>query len=215
MTPSKPKRGRPRMDPADLKSRKFSVVTTPEIDDALTAAAATSGMRGKSEFAERLISDGLRAMDEPSQAESQIRELTYLISTLARTISSMTNRDGAPTFPWYADPFMFAALKLAISQLMDGLAPPGEIIPPPDRPEVADLFKGGIPSSMTETYRTPEARAQAAVQFVWMLRQSEHEPGKDELDRMRIHLGPEQTRQRVRRPHRVKMAFNKIRGGKK
>src|SRR5262249_43065108 len=94
-----------------------------------------------------------------------MRALCYLIVETANACRAFTGPDGKPMFDWLNDPFVFRAFRLAVAQLLDWLEPEGEIVSIVDRVG-EDTFRN-TPPAIVDSYRTPEARAQAAAMFIW------------------------------------------------
>jgi hypothetical protein len=68
-------------------------------------------------------------------------------------------------YDWRTDPFFYKAFKIAVSQLLDALDPPGPI----KRYEITVEDDAGLDPSTRrylETFKTPEARAQHSADYV-------------------------------------------------
>jgi hypothetical protein len=60
------------------------------------------------------------------QADRQSRALAYLVGQIVTIFRSADRQENTSEFNWRADPFDYAALRSAIVQILDHLAPPGE-----------------------------------------------------------------------------------------
>ena len=86
------------------------------------------------------------------QGDRQSRALAYLVGQIATVFQAADRKDDTPEFNWRSDPFDFVALKSAIAQLLDRLAPKGE--PGPSRytlftdPEDAGRMISGLVLTM-------------------------------------------------------------------
>jgi hypothetical protein len=109
--------------------------------------------------------------EREQQRNPPIRALCFLIAQLAdHVVGPKVLREGKehPLFDWRTHPFFYKAFKIAVSQLLDALDPPGPIEPPKFTVENgADLD----PSTRryVETFKTPEARGQYSADFVLTL----------------------------------------------
>ena len=83
-----------------------------------------------------------------------MRALTFLIGELAENIIAGSD------FPmkWHKNPFLFQALKLGITKVLDTIAPPGEIESPYKVPKVSEAF--------ANCHRTPEDAAESSAFYV-------------------------------------------------
>jgi hypothetical protein len=114
---------------------------------------------------ERHLTDTFRGQPtDPPKA----RALGSLIALAARACSAGTPFD-------LNDPFVFRALRLAMDQIFDFLKPQGEVQSIVDRLGEAEF--SGVPASIVDSYRTPEARAKVAAEIVWTLIQEGVDPG--------------------------------------
>jgi hypothetical protein len=126
-------------------------------------AAQASGSKSMSGEIVRLLELGLRAQEE-RRRDPQVRALCYLIAETANACRAFTGSKGRPLFE-ITDPFVFRAFKLAVAQLFNWIEPKGKIVSIVDRAG-ADTFQS-TPAAIVDSYRTPEARAQAAALFIW------------------------------------------------
>ena len=110
-----------RKPTGDIRGKKawFSTRVTNETRAALDDEAAATG-KSVSQVAEALLIEALTIRREVS-LNDPMQALAYVISQLANVTCHGLDRD------WRTDPFMFQALKLAIGNFMDGIAPAGEI----------------------------------------------------------------------------------------
>jgi hypothetical protein len=134
----------------------FSTRITNETRAAIDREAAASRPRKSvSQIAEALLIEALALRREVS-LNDPMQALAYVISQLANVTCHGLDRD------WRTDPFMFQALKLAISNFMDGIAPTGEMKSP-----IEDIpgFSMNRPS-IWGPFDTPEARANYVATIV-------------------------------------------------
>jgi hypothetical protein len=129
------------------KNAWFSTRISAETRQALENEAAASG-KSISQVAEALLIEALTTRSEVS-LNDPMDALAYVISQLANVTCHGLDRD------WRTDPFMFQALKLAIGNFMDGIAPAGEIRSPTE--EIPGLSTNR--PSVWGPFDTPEARA--------------------------------------------------------
>ena len=97
-----------------------------------------------------------------SDIDDPVRGLMFLIM-MAADASRVFSDVNAES--WVDDPFSFRTLQLAVPRVLEMLEPEGEIVSPVER-EAAHVFQGA-PASVIESFRTPEARANEIVSFVW------------------------------------------------
>ena len=134
----------------------------------LKAAASASGKSTTQELLGRL-SESLS--DPPELREDlQTRHLCYLIEKMTRPMRAPARADlgWKQTRTWQNDKFLFLAFKAAISELLDRLAPAGEI--DPDVPETLRLVARGTSGLRAEDaalYDTPEKYGHLTVQAFW------------------------------------------------
>ena len=156
--------GRKPARPISGKLSNFSTRITAETRRALEAAAKETG-QSISQVAERLIKGGLAEM-RAANRDPAMRALCFLIAQLADHIVGPKAIEGETEYPvynWRADPFFYRAFKIAVGQLLDALEPPGPI----KAYEVT--ASGDVDASLRrylETFKTPEARAQASVDYI-------------------------------------------------
>jgi hypothetical protein len=130
----------------------FSTRITNETRQALENEAVASG-KSISQIAEALLIEAIAIRREVS-LNDPMQALAYVISQLADVTCYGLDRD------WRTDPFMFEALKLAISKFMDGITPVGEMRSPiDDEPLLAKTTVYG-------PLDTPEARANYVATIV-------------------------------------------------
>jgi hypothetical protein len=167
--------GRKPADKAGPKTETILARVHPDLKRRieLTAQAADVSM---SREIESLLELGLKARDD-SRRDNPIRAICFLIAETANACRAFTDPKGKPLFE-VTDPFVFRAFKLAVAQLLDWLEPKDEIVSIVDRVG-EDTFRGD-PPAIVDSYRTPEARAQAAVQFIWSRMQTP--PSADDLE---------------------------------
>jgi hypothetical protein len=120
--------GRP---PETGKTSYFSTRLTPKTRGLLEAEARRRG-RSLSEVAEDLLQLGLEEIADLARPKP-LRALLFLISSLSNGIAGPHREDAK--YSWCANPYMFAALRAGIIDLLDRLRPPGEIVTPPPGPE--------------------------------------------------------------------------------
>jgi hypothetical protein len=147
----------------------------PETRKALEDARGPN--KSLSQVADEMLREGLKAKAK-ERRDAPMVALCYLIAETANACRAFTGPDGKPLFDWHSDPFVFRAFKLAVAQLLDWLEPPGEIQSIVDRVG-EDTFRN-TPAGIVDSYRTPEARAQAAAMFIWSKVQAP--PTDDELE---------------------------------
>jgi hypothetical protein len=145
-----------RKPSGDIRGKKawFSTRITNETRQALETEAAASD-KSISQVAEALLIEALVIRHEAS-LNDPMEALVYIISQLAVVTCHGLDRD------WRTDPFMFQALKLAIGNFMDGIAPAGEIRSPYE--EIPGLSTNR--PSIWGPFDTPEARASYVATIV-------------------------------------------------
>ena len=139
------------------KSAWLSTRITPETRAALEHECRLSG-RSLSQVAEDMLNLGL-GDKEAWRHDLPVQALCYLI---AQTVDACR---GTRQFE-LTDPFVFRAFKLAMADLLHWLEPKGEIESLVDRLG-EDFFANYMPPHIVDTYRTPEARAKHAADFIW------------------------------------------------
>jgi len=128
--------GRPRFAKTG-KTSYFSTRLTPKTRSLLEAEARRRG-KSLSEVAEDLLQLGLEEIAD-LQRPKPLRALLFLISSLINGIAGPHREDAK--YSWRANPYMFAALRAAIIDLLDRLRPPGEIVTPPPGPVQRDVVE--------------------------------------------------------------------------
>jgi len=174
--------GRPRFTETG-KSSYFSTRLTQKTRDLLEAEARRR-KKSLSEVAEDLLQLGLEEMADLGRPKP-LRALLFLISALGRATLGRHWQDSK--YSWHSNPYMFAAFRAGIVDLLDRLRPPGEIVTPPPGPELMDedewLFRYTFPDS-------PEEYARNLVQLLILQAQIQ-----DHEEQMRIEYG-DKTRHR-------------------
>jgi len=123
--------GRP---PETGKTSYFSTRLTPKTRSLLEAEARRRG-KSLSEVAEDLLQLGLEEIAELGRPKP-LRALLFLIESLSNLIGDPHRQDAK--YSCHSNPYMFAALRAGIIDLLDRLRPPGEIVTPPPGPEQRD-----------------------------------------------------------------------------
>jgi hypothetical protein len=161
--------GRPRFAKTG-KTSYFSTRLTPKTRSLLETEARRRG-RSLSEVAEDLLQLGLEEIAELERPKP-LRALLFLISSLINGIAGPHREDAK--YSWRANPYMFAALRAGIIDLLDRLRPPGEIVTPPPGPEEMggdeedpELFRHTFPDS-------PEEYAQIIVDLLILHARIQH-----------------------------------------
>jgi hypothetical protein len=154
MAPRKraPGGGRRPAGPIHGKSEAFSTRITPQTREALLAEKKQTG-KSVSQIAEEMMELGL-VTKRDSERDDPMRDFAFLIEYLAILIASPHDDNDRR---WRTDPFLFRSLQAAIHELMNRLAPEGEVIAPSDLK--------GPPASKS----TPKRRAAWAVDAAWSL----------------------------------------------
>ena len=120
----------------------------------------------------REIANRLKASFAPKRDEDQaMRALCFLISEIAKQTTPPVPHSETPPGIWRSNPFFFAAFKLAVAQLLEALAPPGEIVPP-ELPEAVAGFRKTEFAYFPETYESVEKLARQACMFTLMMMNS-------------------------------------------
>jgi hypothetical protein len=145
--------GRPRFTETG-KSSYFSTRLTQKTRDLLEAEARRRE-KSLSEVAEDLLQLGLEEIADLDRPKP-LRALLFLISALGRQTLGPHWPD--PKYSLHSNPYMFAAFRAGIIDLLDRLRPPGEIVTPPPGPEYMDedkpgLFRHTFPDSPAEYAR--------------------------------------------------------------
>src|SRR6516164_3308099 len=83
-----------------------------------------------------------------------MRALLFLIGELAENIIAGSDF----RMKWHKNPFLFQALKLGTTKVLDAIAPPGEIESPYKVPKVSEAF--------ANCHRTPEDAAESSAFYV-------------------------------------------------
>jgi hypothetical protein len=122
--------GRPRFAETG-KTSYFSTRLTPKTRSLLEAEARRRG-KSLSEIAEDLLQLGLEEIADLGRPKP-LRALLFLIQSLSSGIAGPHRQDAK--YSWRSNPYMFAALRAGIIDLLDRLRPPGEIVTPPPGPE--------------------------------------------------------------------------------
>jgi len=145
--------GRP---PETGKTSYFSTRLTPKTRSLLEAEARRRG-KSLSEVAEDLLQLGLEEIAELGRPKP-LRALLFLIESLSNFIRDPHQQDAK--YSWHSNPYVFAALRAGIIDLLDRLRPSGEIVTPPPGPEEMRedeegpvLFRHTFPDSPEEYAR--------------------------------------------------------------
>jgi hypothetical protein len=158
-----PGAGRKPADKAGPKTQTILARVHPDLKRRIDLVAKAANISMSSEIVS-LLELGLEARDD-RRRDDPLRAICYLIAETANACRAFTDAKGKPLFE-VTDPFVFRAFKLAVAQLLDWLEPKGKIVSIVDR--VGDAFQD-TPPAIVDSYRTPEARAQAAAQFIWSI----------------------------------------------
>jgi hypothetical protein len=104
------------------------------------------------------------AKEHEQRRDPAMRAVTFLIGELAENIHL------GRRMKWHKNPFMFQALKLGITKVLDAIAPPGEIEPPyKDWPKASGKSANTLNRALqniANRCRTPEDAAQGAADSV-------------------------------------------------
>ena len=166
---SKRPRGRPPKGTHRGKSAVFSTRITPETRRKLEEAAKRSNRSLSDEIEERL-SSSLMEDDEYKRKNIPTRDLCYLIEQMTAPINAPRRVDlgWKENRTWRNDKFLFLAFKAAISELLDRLAPVGEIDPQvPETLKYVARTSAGLSPEDAAQYETPEKYAHLTVQGFW------------------------------------------------
>jgi hypothetical protein len=123
--------GRP---PETGKTSYFSTRLTPKTRSLLEAEARRRG-KSLSEAAEDLLQLGLEEIAGLGRPKP-LRALLFLIESLSNGIRGPHWQDAK--YSWRSNPYLFAAFRAGIIDLLDRLRPSGEIVTPPPGPEQRD-----------------------------------------------------------------------------
>jgi hypothetical protein len=142
--------------PPEGKTSYFSTRLTPKTRSLLEAEARRRG-KSLSEVAEDLLQLGLEEIAELGRPKP-LRALLFLIESLSNFIRDPHQQDAK--YSWHSNPYVFAALRAGIIDLLDRLRPSGEIVTPPPGPEEmgedeegSGLFRHTFPDSPEEHAR--------------------------------------------------------------
>jgi hypothetical protein len=180
--------GRPRFTETG-KSSYFSTRLTQKTRDLLEAEARRRE-KSLSEVAEDLLQLGLEEMADLDRPKP-LRALLFLISALGRRTLGPHWQDSK--YSWHSNPYMFAAFRAGVVDLLDRLRPPGEIVTPPPGPEEevweenddnGDNSAGGL-----WRFTFPDSPAEYARILVQMLIMQAQM--QDEAEQMRMKYGDE------------------------
>jgi hypothetical protein len=177
--------GRPRIAKTG-KTSNFSTRLTPKTRTQLNAEARRRG-ESVSKVAEDLLQFGLEEMADLHRPKP-LRALLFLISALGRATPGPHREN--PQYSWTSNPYMFAAFRTGIIELLDKLRPAGEITTPSPGPEeevwhsddftdAGDLWRFTFPDS-------PEEYALILVRSLILQAQAQ-----DEYEAMRMKYGAE------------------------
>ena len=189
----KPGGGRkPKGDFSGLAS-PLSIRMPEDMRKKLKAAASGSGKSTTQELLGRL-SESLR--EPPNffiREDLPTHDLCYLIEKMTRPMRAPARADlgWKQTRTWQNDKFLFLAFKAAISELLDRLAPAGEI--DPDVPETLRLVArgtSGLSGEDAAQYDTPEKYAHLTVQGFWHWFMTTERPDV-KADAEILHLPPD------------------------
>jgi hypothetical protein len=139
----------------------LSIRITDALREKLDGACKGSG-RSLTQEVTRRLDDSFGIKAEP---DLRVRAITYLIGQ----VTLYTGRE------WRTNPWMFQAFKVAVSLILEKLAPPGELIPP----ELARQFgaKMGVPPDQLKSMM-PEGFGFIVSEIVWrVLTTMKLEPG--------------------------------------
>jgi hypothetical protein len=141
--------GRPRFAKTG-KTSYFSTRLTPKTRSLLEAEARRRG-RSLSELAEDLLQLGLEEIADLERPKP-LRALLFLVSTLESRTLGPHWQDAK--YSWRSNPYMFAALRAGIIDLLDRLRPPGEFVTPSPGPEEEEWYEddeGGSAGTLRRT----------------------------------------------------------------
>ena len=133
-------------------------------DDLRTELEAAARKRGHNLTDELLWRLRLSfAKEREQRRDPAMRALTFLIGELAENVHL-----GLRSFrtKWHKNPFMFQALKLGTTKLLDAIAPPGEIESPYNDMAKASPKSAESLQKMANRLRTPEDAAQECADML-------------------------------------------------
>jgi hypothetical protein len=164
--------GRP---PETGKTSYFSTRLTPKTRSLLEAEARRRG-KSLSEVAEDLLQLGLEEIADLGRPKP-IRALLFLIEALSNGIRGPHWQDAK--YSWHSNPYMFAALRSGIIDLLDRLRPPGEVVTPPPGPEEMGEDEEGPRLFRRKFLDSPEEYARNRVEA--LILQAEIQQGYEEM----------------------------------
>jgi hypothetical protein len=162
--------GRP---PEMGKTSYFSTRLTPKTRSLLEAEARRRG-KSLSEVAEDLLQLGLEEIADLGRPKP-LRALLFLIESLSNGIRGPHWQDAK--YSWRSNPYMFAALRAGIIDLLGRLRPPGEIVTPPPGPEQryeVDKYEEELPPFRYTFPDSPEEYARNRVEALILQAQIQH-----------------------------------------
>jgi hypothetical protein len=170
------------------KTSYFSTRLTQKTRDLLEAEARRRG-KSLSLVAEDLLALGLEEIADLDRPRP-LRALLFLISELERKTPGPHRQD--PKYSWHSNPYMFAAFRACVIELMDRLRPPGAIaVPPPGPEEEREVIwdEEGNEGSAGYLWQftfpdSPEEYARTLVQMLTLQAQSNYG-----AEQMRMKLG--------------------------
>lgn len=124
-------------------ARPLTIRIDDDLRGELAAAASNRAKRNKRKSGWSLSQEILYRLrnslnlDRESSRSPAIRAICFLIADMAAR-ELYTDRWQS----WHRDPFAFAAFKAAVAELLDDLAPPGDVQPPPELAPVIDPLSG-------------------------------------------------------------------------
>jgi hypothetical protein len=140
-----------------------------------------------SKVAEDMLELGLRVREDQLR-DDPTRALCYLVAELAYNVGGSFLPGGVkPAYNWRTDPFMYESLRLAVGKLLAAMRPGGEMKSPLEGVDPALLF--GLPPAVIDSYKTPEARADAVFMYIWQAFQTSVPMSGEELEGAR-NYGP-------------------------
>jgi len=96
-----------------------------------------------------------------------LRALLFLISSLSNGIAGPHRQDNK--YSWRSNPYIFAAFRASIVDLLDRLRPPGEIVTPPPGPEQRVVVEEHEPEWPPWRFTFPDSPEEYARDLVEML----------------------------------------------
>jgi hypothetical protein len=159
--------GRP---PETGKTSYFSTRLTPKTRSLLEAEARRRG-KSLSEVAEDLLQLGLEEIAELGRPKP-VRALLFLIESLSHGLRGPHREDAK--YSWHANPYMFAAFRAGIIDLLDRLRPPGEIVTPPPGPEEMGEDEEGPHLFRRTFFNSPEEYARNMVDLLILQASIQH-----------------------------------------